>query len=467
MRTNRYLKVYIVVSAYNIKMKTQLITFDRENPSDDIYPTLDKSEKEKLELFKKSVSGTSKSNDNIKTYMREMLRYKVTMEQSILTITIEDVDDYVRLVNNSPFSDAMKNKIKIVFKRYIRFLYKDWNTRFTEEDLSKLNGENDPHIEKKITEKDLLTKEEVKELIKFIPTYTQKTLIYLHSLTGARTGELVWGNEKKEDGRKCVPLTWDKINFTKCKGQNMVLITLTSIKNKKGTLKEREIPLIGDIVDYLKYLQEEQAANKKYTINSYEDKIIVMKFNLNKRKEGLQANYKRSEEKTLEEIERLKKRIVEIKSNNFVFTSKRNLRTCMTANYYRQFLHQFMVKRFGRSQSPGIFRKAKVTELDELVRIGKITKQDATEIMGHNEKMFDNIYSRLTKEKKAKILMEKMVDIDEMPEEEKHALEKKYDDLKASIPDMIKKAVDERMGIKTDIIETRAEIKILRKKKKE
>ena len=79
-----------------------------------------------------------------------------------------------------------------------------------------------------------------------------------------------------------------------------------------------------------------------------------------------------------------------------------------------------------------MLRHSQGEHLHELVRQGKLSKENALLMMGHSEKMFDKAYSHPNKEVLKEVLKKQVLDIDYIAPEKKHKLELEIEELRAS-----------------------------------
>jgi integrase len=74
-----------------------------------------------------------------------------------------------------------------------------------------------------------------------------------------------------------------------------------------------------------------------------------------------------------------------------------------------------------------LLRHSKGEEFHKLVRDNRLSKENALQMMGHTEEMFDKTYSHPDKKKLKEVLKKQVLDIDYIAPEKKHALELKID----------------------------------------
>lgn len=399
-----------------INMKNQIIKFGQENDVMEIKVGLSVAENRHIDKFMKKICVNSKSSANQQTYLREIMRFRGTTGKPFSKITDEDLDDYMILLGRASFGDHTFNKMVMAVKRFLKFTHKDWSAKFNnfESVISKRNPKN----MRQKTEKNLINQEEAEELIKASPSLVRKTLLLVHKQTGARTGELVRGREINAEGRDCFPLEWDRVVPI---NNNRVRITLNSIKG--GSSKQRTITLGSQAAHYLELWKKRQRKIKKKAVKALTGRMEVA------RRAG-----------RLEEAEEHEKNIDKINSHNYVFTSERNSKDCETLGNYRLWFGELCELVLDRIETPYIFRHTLVTELDKKVKAGTMPKGIALEIMGHSEKMFDKVYSKITPNEVADAIEEHLFPEEniEYTVEEKMSLEEKMEAMQQKMEQMEK-----------------------------
>lgn len=170
-------------------------------------------------------AGEKKIND----YKREMLKVYDIIEKPYYKITKEDVQGFLGLLNQADLEKWTKNTIKIMFKKFLRWYYKDL------EMLEDIKGEY-AFNEKRINESTLVKPEEVEKLIRTAQSLKWKAIITLLSESACRPQELR-------------QLLWKDIKFN---DDGSADVTLYSGKTRKA----RTIP-IKDCVIHLKRWKEE------------------------------------------------------------------------------------------------------------------------------------------------------------------------------------------------------------------
>jgi integrase len=169
--------------------------------------------------------------------------------------------------------------------------------------------------------------------------------------------------------KECRTLRWDMIE----EDNEFSFLNITSIKNKDATAEIRIVPL---------------KSSTRY---------------LNELKNYLEANGRKSV---------------------YVFPSIESVNNYISSATVNKWLKRLTTKVIGRSVNNYLLRHTRGTELKTLVKEGKLSKDNATDFLGHSEKMFDKVYSHMDREDVKEILKKQIYDFDEIPEEKKHELEK-------------------------------------------
>lgn len=144
-------------------------------------------------------------------------------------LTLKQLHEYLSYLNKQNIAISTKHDFIKVFKRFLKWKYKDWSKRFDELKDFKLNGNGNRKLEKS----DLLTQDEMKFLINSIDSLKYKTLLLLFQETACRPEEIL-------------KLKWKDIDFNKKE------IKLHSSK----TDKTRYIPVKNSVAHLNRYKTE-------------------------------------------------------------------------------------------------------------------------------------------------------------------------------------------------------------------
>lgn len=115
-------------------------------------------------------------------------------------------------------------------------------------------------------------------------------------------------------------------------------------------------------------------------------------------------------------------------------------------------------KVLGRPANNYLLRHSKGTQLQEKVRKGELSKDNAVEFMRHSQKMFDKVYSHMDKEDIKQLMKKQIYNTKELTKEKKHELELKLEQQqkiidqlwkdKKSTGELIVKLANEFQGLK-------------------
>jgi len=174
-------------------------------------------------------------------------------------------------------------------------------------------------------------------------------------------------------------LDWSKITFN---DDDFSTIKVSSKKNVNATPKEREIPLGKGATYFLLELKKQQ---KSLGISS-----------------------------------------------KWVFPSPRDP-TKHISKAVNSWFRKLSKKVIGREEVNYSLRHKKATELKSLIKKNQMSLDNATDFMGHSEKMFNKTYSHMDKKDIVKIMQEQIYGFKPISEAKKHKLEIKVDKLKKNI----------------------------------
>lgn len=172
--------------------------------------------------------------------------------------------------------------------------------------------------------------------------------------------------------KECRFLEWEKITF---EDDGFAILKIPSKKNKTATINVRNIPL-KESSYYLKELKEQQRAEKM--------------------------------------------------KSKYVFPSPENPNKPISKGVNNWF-SKLTKKVLGKSKNNYLLRHTRGTELKKLIKEGAMSKDNATEFMGHSEKMFDKVYSHMDKDDIKDLMKKQIYNFEYLPEEKKHELELKVE----------------------------------------
>lgn len=166
-------------------------------------------------------------------------------------------------------------------------------------------------------------------------------------------------------------LKWDMIDM---QDTDICWLNISSKKNRNGTNKERiAVPLNSQSVYLLNELKKEQAQTNK--------------------------------------------------KSPYIFQSKTDVNNYISSGTVSKWFSRLTKKVLGKPITNYILRHSQGEHLHNLVREGKLSKENALLMMGHSEKMFDKTYSHTDKKNLKEVLRKQVLDIDYIAPEKKHKLE--------------------------------------------
>ncbi len=170
-------------------------------------------------------------------------------------------------------------------------------------------------------------------------------------------------------------LKWSDVSFD---DDDFSFIKVSSKKNKNATAKIREIPLGPDATYYLRELKQEQKNKELVT--------------------------------------------------EWVFPSPTDPKEHIS-KFVNQWFKELTKKAIGREINNYICRHTRGTELKRLIKEGGMSKDNATEFLGHSERMFDKVYSHMDKEDVKQLMKKQIYSFEQVPPEQKNEIKKLKEDM--------------------------------------
>jgi integrase len=216
---------------------------------DSIFSKLSKKNKELITDFLKYCRITAGDSSIVKI-RNKIILIADTMNKDLDKIVLEDIRDFLVSLNKCDKAIATKNDTKKVLKRFLRWKYPDWSSKFNQLSDVKLNTKNE---QRNISKSDLLTPDEMRIIVSSVDSLKYKTILLLMQETANRPEELL-------------KLKWKDIDF------NSNEVKLNSAKTKET----RSIPINESIKHLQRYKTEcfyETPNNDDYVFPSNLSKI--------------------------------------------------------------------------------------------------------------------------------------------------------------------------------------------------
>lgn len=157
---------------------------------------LPKKEKDLIEEYVRYVSITSKSKVRLENSKRSLIALRKVTKTPLEKITLEDLREFLALLNNSERTQSSRNELKHTIKRFLKWKFKDWSERFDNlSDIKLVMRMN----EEKINANTLLTSKDVEAIIKEEPKLYWKAFfmaLYESALRPKELRTLLWKNIK-------------------------------------------------------------------------------------------------------------------------------------------------------------------------------------------------------------------------------------------------------------------------------
>jgi len=235
-RLRRYIYIRVSLTFYMLKSYPK---FERGGIWE-FYEKLPSLEKKFLDQYitYRKARGISREQD-LRDIKRYIIQLRFILQKDFRKITLEDVRELTALINTSWLKNEVKNGIKIDFKNFLKYSFKDWSEKFSDlEDIKQNSRMN----EEKINSQTIFSKGDIENLVKHSSTTFWKAFLLTQYECGLRTGETR-------------TMKWSDINFNVDEDISEVSIYATKTK------KARTI-FVKEATFYLKQLREEQSNQK-------------------------------------------------------------------------------------------------------------------------------------------------------------------------------------------------------------
>ncbi len=294
----------------------------------------------------------------------------------------------VESINLQDLKDFLLKLKEAKFSDYTNNDIKNYVQRFLKEQFrdwsERFNNFEDIKYDSEPSRKEKISPEDVltKEQVEKL-IKTESDLIWKTFLVVQYEGALRTGETRQ--------LLWSQIDM---KDLEVYWLTITSKKNRQGKGKDRIAPPLSQAVFFLNELKKAQ------------------------QEQGIKSLY--------------------------VFPAKHKLNMPISSGMVNKWFSRLTKKVLGKAKTNYLLRHSKGESFHVLVRDNKMSKENATQMMGHSEKMFDKTYSHTDKKLLKETLKKQVLDIDYISPEKKSELEKKVEEL-----------IKENIEIKKEGIETR------------
>jgi len=217
----------------------------RKGKLEAIFNKFPKAEKETIDKFI-SYCAIGSGERKLADIKRNITQFRDIIQTSLDKITLQDLRDYLALLNKSNRKKYTTNGIKTHLKRFLRWKFKDWSERFDElKDIRTQSAFN----HERINEGTLLQKEEIEKVMKKETKLDRKTFFITLYESGLRPIELR-------------TLTWKDLKFNTDGDISEIHIYATK------TSKARTV-YVKESTFYLKKLQEDKESD--YVFPSIKD----------------------------------------------------------------------------------------------------------------------------------------------------------------------------------------------------
>lgn len=209
-------------------MKKEILDYKKQTMKE-VFESFPKQTKNEINDFLKYCS-ISASDNSIKKISNKIILIADTFEKPLNQLTLENLREFLILLNKNAKATATKNDIKKTLKRFLKWKYKDWSSKFNGLEDVRLNTKNE---QRELSKSDLLTPDEMQIIISSVDSLKYKTILLLMQETANRPEELI-------------KATWSQVDF------NLKEIKLKSSK----TGESRSIPINESIPHLNRYRTE-------------------------------------------------------------------------------------------------------------------------------------------------------------------------------------------------------------------
>lgn len=238
-------------------MKDKYPTFNRGELKK-IFSDFPEREKKKIEEYVRYRAISVTSEEKLKDIRRNIAQFKFIIRKELDSINLNDLRDFLTLLNQSDRTDEGKNNLKIDLKNFLRWAYKDWSERFDELKDIKTTSREKSFNHQKINSSTLLTKEEIEKIMKAETNLFWKAFFITLYESGLRPIELR-------------NLKWKDLNF-EIDGE------ISELNIFATKTKQARTVYIKEATHYLKRLREEKGKSEYVFPQKSDENRPVTKF---------------------------------------------------------------------------------------------------------------------------------------------------------------------------------------------
>ncbi|MBT7661054.1 tyrosine-type recombinase/integrase [archaeon] len=221
-----------------------------------VFNALSKKEQKIILDFVGYVSISSSSEKRLENNKRSITQFRNVVSKPFDKLTLEDLRNYLALLNKSDITRSSQNELKASIKRFLKWHFKDWSDRFQNlSDIKLRFGIN----EEKINAQTIPKKEEIERLVNAEKRLMWKTYLITSYESGLRPIELR-------------TITWDRISEEK--GE------ITSLKVYSTKTKKSRVTYVKEATKYLRKLRQVSAGDTPLVFPSPKDKNEPLKKDL-------------------------------------------------------------------------------------------------------------------------------------------------------------------------------------------
>ncbi|MCB4792180.1 MAG: site-specific integrase [Elusimicrobia bacterium] len=171
------------------------------SPIEFFYNSLPKKEQDIISQYLKYRTARAKygsmTAETLADIKRYVLHIRYVTEKPFSKLTLNDIINFLVLLNNSYMGDYARNNIKINLRNFLKWHFKDWSARFN--NLEDIRLISKPANKNKMSSADMLTEIDIENILKHESRLFYKTFFLVQFEAGLRTIEtrlLKWADLK-------------------------------------------------------------------------------------------------------------------------------------------------------------------------------------------------------------------------------------------------------------------------------